>query len=73
MEKLKSRKFWVMIAAVLGSLGTGISGIIAGNETLAIVGSICTVVSAAIYAGVEAYVDGKAVGLNDKEDLPFAD
>jgi hypothetical protein len=55
-----------MIAAVLGSLGTGISGIIAGNQTLAIVGSICTVVSAAIYAGVEAYVDGKAVGLGDK-------
>ena len=73
MEKLKSRKFWVMIAAILGSLGTGISGIIAGNQTLAIVGSICTVVSAAIYAGVEAYIDGKAVGQNDKETLPFSD
>lgn len=67
-EKLSSRKFWVMIAAILGSLGTGISGIIAGNQTLAIVGSICTVVSAAIYAGVEAYVDGKAVEKNNEAD-----
>ena len=67
-EKLSSRKFWVMIAAILGSLGTGISGIIAGNQTLAIVGSICTVVSAAIYAGVEAYVDGKAVEKNNETD-----
>ena len=67
-EKLSSRKFWVMIAAILGSLGTGISGIIAGNQTLAIVGSICTVVSAAIYAGVEAYVDGKAVEKNTEAD-----
>ena len=30
-------------------------------ETLAIVASICTALSAAIYAGAEAYVDGKAV------------
>lgn len=60
-EKLKSRKFWLMLAAVLASLGTGISGIVQGNETLAIIGSCLTVVSAAIYAGVEAYVDAKAV------------
>lgn len=66
-SKLSSRKFWVMIAAVLGSLGTGISGIIAGNQTLAIVGSICTVVSAAIYAGVEAYCDGKALEVKKDE------
>ena len=63
-EKLKSRKFWMCVAAVLASLGTGISGIVVGNQTLAIVGSVCTVVSAAIYAGVEAYVDSKAVGMD---------
>ena len=63
-DKLTSRKFWVCVAAVLASLGTGISGIIQGNETLAIIGSCLTVVSAAIYAGVEAYVDGKAVNGN---------
>lgn len=60
-EKLKSRKFWLMIAAVLSSLGTGITGIIQGNQALTIIGSCLTVASAAIYAGAEAYVDGKAV------------
>lgn len=70
-EKLTSRKFWLMLAAVLASLGTGISGIIQGNETLAIIGSCLTVVSAAIYAGVEAYVDGKAV--NEQTTVHFVD
>lgn len=60
-KKLASRKLWVTIAAVCASLGTGITGIIQGNQTLAIIGSVLTVISAAIYAGVEAYVDGKAV------------
>lgn len=60
-QKLTSRKFWLTVAAVLASLGTGITGIIQGKETLAIIGSVLTVISAAIYAGVEAYVDGKAV------------
>lgn len=64
-EKLTSRKFWVTVAAILASLGTGISGIVVGNETLTIVGSVLTVISAAIYAGVEAYVDGKAVNSID--------
>lgn len=67
MEKLKSRKFWVCVAAGLASLGTGISGIVAGNQTLAIIGSICTVVSASIYAFCEAWVDSKAVNMEGKE------
>ncbi len=66
-EKLKSRKFWITVAAVLASLGTTVGGIISGNETLAIVASICTALSAAIYAGAEAYVDGKAVGMSKDE------
>jgi len=60
---LKSRKFWICVAAALASLGTGISGIVVGNQTLAIVGSVCTVISASIYAFCEAWVDGKAVGI----------
>ena len=68
MSKLTSRKFWVTIAAVLASLGTGITGIVQGNETLTIIGSVLTVISAAIYAGVEAYVDAKAVEQKGAED-----
>lgn len=67
-QKLTSRKFWLMMAAVLASLGTGISGIIQDNQVITIVGSCLTVLSAAIYAGVEAYVDGKAVDVKENED-----
>ena len=68
MSKLKSRKFWLCVSAALASFGTGISGVIAGNETLAIVGSVCTVVSASIYAFCEAWIDAKAVsGESDPE------
>lgn len=66
-NKLTSRKFWLCVAAALASLGTGISGIVVGNQTLAIIGSVCTVVSAAIYAFCEAWVDGKAVGVSKDE------
>lgn len=66
-KKLASRKFWLCVAAVLASLGTGISGLIAGNQTLTICGSVLCVISASIYAGVEAYVDSKAVGVNRDE------
>jgi len=65
-EKLKSRKFWLAVSAMLASLGTGISGIVAGNQTLTIVGSVLCVISASIYAFCEAYVDSKAVGIEDK-------
>lgn len=74
-SKLTSRKFWICVAAALASLGTGISGIVVGNQTLAIAGSICTVISAAIYAFCEAWVDQKAVDdieihyVNDEEEV----
>ena len=60
-DKLTSRKFWLCVAAALGSLGTGISGLIVGNEKLALAGGILLVVSSSIYAFCEAWVDGKAV------------
>lgn len=56
-EKLTSRKFWLMTAAFLGSLGTNLAGLIQGNTKLAIVGGICAVLSSAIYAAAEAAVD----------------
>ena len=56
-EKLQSRKFWVCVAAFLASLGTGISGLASGHETVAICGGVCVVVSTAIYASCEACTD----------------
>lgn len=61
MEKLTSRKFWVCVAAMLASIATSISGIATDNQTVIIIGTICGVASAAIYAFCEAWVDGKAV------------
>lgn len=61
-KKLTSRKFWLSAAAFLGSIGASVAGMQAGNETLAAIGTACAVVSAAIYAACEAYVDGKAAG-----------
>ena len=61
-EKLQSRKFWLCVAAALASLGTGISGLVQGNETLALAGGILLVISSSIYSFCEAWVDSKAVG-----------
>nr|DAW07870.1 MAG TPA: holin [Caudoviricetes sp.] len=61
MKKLKSRKFLMCLAAFLASIGGSIGGIVADNETLTIVGGVCTMLSAAIYAACEAYVDAKAI------------
>ena len=57
MDKLKSRKFWLCVAAALASLGTSIAGLATSNEVIAGAGIICTVLSAAIYAFCEAWVD----------------
>lgn len=61
MQKLTSRKFWVCVAAMLASIATSISGLHTGNETIASVGIVCGIVSAAIYAFCEAWVDAAAV------------
>lgn len=61
MEKLKSRKFLMCLAAFLASVGGSIGGIVADNEILTIMGGVCTMLSAAIYAACEAYVDAKAI------------
>ena len=71
MDKLKSRKFWVCVAAFLGSIATSISGIVTDNQTITTIGVVCGVVSAAIYAFCEAWVDGKAVGRQSEIDTDF--
>lgn len=62
MNKLKSRKFWIAVASMLASIGTGIVGMANDNSKLALVGTICTIVSGAIYSFCEAYVDGVRAG-----------
>lgn len=59
IQKLTSRKFWMAVAAFLGSIGGSITGMATGQEWLAIAGLVCSVLSVAIGAGCEAYVDGK--------------
>ena len=66
MEKLKSRKFWICVAAFLASIGTSIAGLHTDNNVVVEIGTISTILSAAIYAFAEAYGDGKAVD-SDKE------
>lgn len=56
-QKLTSRKFWLSTAAFLGSIAVSVSGIQTGNETVTTIGVVCGVLSAAIYAACEAYVD----------------
>lgn len=61
MNKLTSRKFWICVAAFLASVTTSISGLVTENQTVTIIGTVCGILSAAIYAFCEAWVDGKAV------------
>lgn len=61
MNKLTSRKFWICVAAFLASIATSIAGIKSENQTVLIIGTVCGILSAAIYAFCEAWVDGKAV------------
>lgn len=67
-EKLTSRKFWICVAAFLGSIATSISGIVTSNQTVTIIGTICGIFSAAIYAFCEAWVDSKAVDQKGAEN-----
>ena len=61
MSKFASRKFLICVAAFLGSIGASIAALHSDNQIVASVGIVCAIFSAAIYAAVEAYVDGKAM------------
>ena len=60
-KKLTSRKFWLCVAAFLGSVAASVSGIVTDNKYVTTLGVVCGVLSAAIYAFCEAWVDSKAV------------
>lgn len=66
-SKLTSRKFWICVAAMLASIATSIAGMTTDNQTVLTIGTVCGVLSAAIYAFCEAYVDGKAVEKNNED------
>lgn len=68
VRKLTSRKFWLCAAAFLGSVAASIAGITTSNETVAIIGTVCGVVSAAIYAAAEQAVDAARLKAGDKHD-----
>ena len=61
-ERLLSRKFWVSVAAFLGSIAASIAGITTGEKWVTITGIVCGTLSAAVYAAVEASVDAAHVG-----------
>lgn len=61
MSKFMSRKFLLAAGVFLVSVGTGITGLATGNETMAMAGGLMAVVGTGIYAACEAYVDGKSV------------
>lgn len=60
-NKLTSRKFWICVAAMLASIASSIAGLATDNDVIATVGIVCGIVSAALYAFCEAWVDSKAV------------
>lgn len=59
-DKLTSRKLWISVAAALASVGGCVAGMATGSAALTTTGMVCTMLSAAIYAAAEAYVDGKS-------------
>lgn len=59
--KLTSRKFWICMAAMLASIATSIAGLNTGNDTIATIGIVCGIISAAIYSFCEAWVDTATV------------
>lgn len=56
-SKLTSRKFWISVAAFLGSIAASVAGIVTEEKWITVVGVVSGVLSAAIYAACEAYVD----------------
>ena len=60
MDKLKSRKFWLSLAAMLAGIGTALAGYAGGSAAVCTVGTVCTALSAGIYALAEALVDASA-------------
>ena len=61
MNKYLSRKFLICVAAFLGSVGTSMIGLFQNCPMCVVAGNICMMLSAGIYAAMEAIVDAAAV------------
>lgn len=57
IKKITSRKFWISVAAFLGSIAASIAGMAIEEKWLTITGVVCGTLSAAIYAAAESAVD----------------
>lgn len=67
-RKLTSRKFWISVAAFLGSIAASVAGIVTDEKWITITGVVCGMLSAAIYAAAEAYTDAAhADGIDEQE------
>ena len=61
-SKFTSRKFWMSVAAFLGSISASIAGFASGEKWITITGMVCGMLSVAVYAAVEAYTDAAHQG-----------
>ena len=68
INKITSRKFWICVAAFLGSGAASISGIVTDNHIVTTIGVIAGVLSAGIYSAAEAYVDARAVNAQEADN-----
>ena len=69
-QKLTSRKFWLCLAAFLGSIATSIAGLATSNQYITTIGIVAGILSTAIYSFCEAWVDSKAV--EKRVDVDFS-
>lgn len=67
-RKLTSRKFWISVAAFLGSIAASIAGITTGEKWITVTGVVCGTLSAAIYAAAEAYTDAAHTEVDDEQE-----
>lgn len=61
-DKLTSRKFWISVAAFLGSIAASIAGLVTDEKWITITGVVCGMLSAALYSAMEAWTDAAHAG-----------
>ena len=67
-RKFCSRKFWLSVAAFLGSIAASIAGLTTGEKWITITGVVCGMLSAALYSATEAWVDSAHADEIDEQE-----